>query len=73
MSASVLKGQPVDPRGLRDPQTVNKIQVEKVRELNEPNTAGTSGHAAPPVWVEKQPIISAGTRVMWAQNVRCLV
>lgn len=65
MSASVLKGQPVDPRGLRDPQTVNRIQVEKVRErLNEPSTAGTSGHAAPPVWVPKQPIISAVTPVM---------
>lgn len=50
MSASVLKGQPVDPRGLCDPQIVNKIQVERRwrDRLNEPNTAGTSGHAAFP-------------------------
>lgn len=29
MSASVLEGQPADPRGLRDPHDVNKMQVER--------------------------------------------
>lgn len=62
-NASVCaKGQPVDPGGLRDPQIVNKIQVE--RRWREPNTAGTSGHAAPPVSVGKERIISALSRLM---------